>query len=187
MPSCVRRFAGASPLTRGKPARRDREELHRGRIPAHAGKTSSSRATSATYRAHPRSRGENITNFMGWLSDMGASPLTRGKPRSCERSGRGAGRIPAHAGKTRVWRGGPGGGRAHPRSRGENLSGADADHDFAGASPLTRGKPTHSLADPHARGRIPAHAGKTRWETCPPLRTRAHPRSRGENLPIGCS
>ena len=70
-----------------------------------------------------------------------------------------------------------------------------------GSSPLTRGKP---VADPHLpecdrlipahagktlqdarrsgdRGLIPAHAGKTDSETFRPARSRAHPRSRGEN------
>ena len=71
---------------------------------------------------------------------------------------------------------------AHPRSRGENaLIFARRRREY-GSSPLTRGK-----LDPHAgdgahRGLIPAHAGKTSPRTAWRATTRAHPRSRGENL-----
>ena len=53
------RQSGSSPLTRGKrgreKAKADAERL----IPAHAGKTCSTRRTSPPAAAHPRSRGEN--------------------------------------------------------------------------------------------------------------------------------
>ena len=72
--------------------------------------------------AHPRSRGENASDFNDANSYAGSSPLTRGKlthggfqilPRRL---------IPAHAGKTveraraSILK------AAHPRSRGENTS-----------------------------------------------------------------
>ena len=91
------------------------------------------------------------------------------------------GLIPAHAGKTRVWRGGPGGGRAHPRSRGENSGLAASRATWNGSSPLTRGKPRLVGADlPHGR-LIPAHAGKTPRPDPRGALAWAHPRSRGEN------
>ena len=52
-----------------------------------------------------------------------------------------------------------------------------------GSSPLTRGKPTEEDPHPYVLGLIPAHAGKTRWGSRPKRQKRAHPRSRGENLP----
>ena len=132
-------------------------------------------------RAHPRSRGENVsdTNTHAWGG--GSSPLTRGK-----RAGRGnrgcrLGLIPAHAGKT------PACGiscvavRAHPRSRGENGNTLSIRQGGGGSSPLTRGK--LRVLDQAKSGRrlIPAHAGKTSTKCAGSLFAWAHPRSRGEN------
>ena len=53
--------------------------------------------------------------------------------------------------------------------------------EMRGSSPLTRGKPP-SRCPRRSRSRlIPAHAGKTGARRASPRRTRAHPRSRGEN------
>ena len=52
---------GSSPLTRGKLVAQGRERVVRGLIPAHAGKTSRTRPRARCARAHPRSRGENMT------------------------------------------------------------------------------------------------------------------------------
>ena len=76
--------AGSSPLTRGKHAFRRPGQTQRRLIPAHAGKTSRSRAGTHTAWAHPRSRGENDTASSRALNTVGSSPLTRGK-RSRER------------------------------------------------------------------------------------------------------
>ena len=71
---------GSSPLTRGK-HEGVRLKPHQQRlIPAHAGKTISSRLSS--------------------LNIVGSSPLTRGKRRGCRPSRATPGLIPAHAGKT---------------------------------------------------------------------------------------
>ena len=139
-PGCPSTGAGSSPLTRGKRVRPPCTRCRYGLIPAHAGKTRTSRLYSYTVRAHPRSRGENVKRVLvDWVLS-GSSPLTRGKrhgPRPPDQRG---GLIPAHAGKTRGApvrrRRGP----AHPRSRGENVvlqEGGEADQ---GSSPLTRGK-----------------------------------------------
>ena len=154
-------FSGASPLTRGKHRRRRTNQRTDRRIPAHAGKTMDYAHGVGNGPAHPRSRGENWRTCGWFLSGWGASPLTRGKRLGPFSVVERLGRIPAHAGKTRLrasrslarW--------AHPRSRGENVG------------PPGGGR--------HLDGRIPAHAGKTP----PPTRSRpwawAHPRSRGEN------
>ena len=153
---------GSSPLTRGKPhletARRDR----RGLIPAHAGKTRRRFRRSYVMGAHPRSRGENMTPESDARPNRGSSPLTRGKPGPRRAHTDHEGLIPAHAGKT---------GKtdvaleelgAHPRSRGENISGTLWPGLQNGSSPLTRGKHLrHAVAGPPER-LIPAHAGKTR-------------------------
>ena len=92
---------GSSPLTRGKRHAVRARSDPRGLIPAHAGKTALRVHPPRGFRAHPRSRGENMFAAMWMWSPPGSSPLTRGKP-----CGEGApcvpeGFIPAHAGKTR--------------------------------------------------------------------------------------
>ena len=71
--------------------------------------------------------------------------------------------------------------RAHPRSRGENGYLSVFRVTGLGSSPLTRGKPFLYRDPMGRRGLIPAHAGKTGPGRCPPGKTWAHPRSRGEN------
>ena len=176
-----RKVDGSSPLTRGKRSN-GRSRRHRGRlIPAHAGKTVAIEGGSLTYKAHPRSRGENAG--VGELAERGAgsSPLTRGKRDrigSCRYEAR---LIPAHAGKT-LCRGWHCHGRgAHPRSRGENSPCTTSWLIRLGSSPLTRGKRHEVRGQGCAAGLIPAHAGKTgRWRSRSGVWT-AHPRSRGEN------
>ena len=51
-----------------------------------------------------------------------------------------------------------------------------------GSSPLTRGKRARHVARTHEKGLIPAHAGKTCAQARAACPTRAHPRSRGENI-----
>ena len=114
----------------------------RGLIPAHAGKTSSSRTGSVRCGAHPRSRGENVPTNHLFGRRSGSSPLTRGKLTVDEEAVGVGGLIPAHAGKTAIvglpvavsW--------AHPRSRGENYRSARFQLGREGSSPLTRGKRT---------------------------------------------
>ena len=173
---------GSSPLTRGKLPVAVGSTVSGRLIPAHAGKTPSLSSSSSSSSAHPRSRGENRTLWPGNHAGVGSSPLTRGKRGAC---GWAAGRtrlIPAHAGKTRrgmpTTRSRP----AHPRSRGENPRRDRVWPRHRGSSPLTRGKPTRSMPVYPLWRLIPAHAGKTPSQRSHCTATRAHPRSRGENL-----
>ena len=93
---------GSSPLTRGKLRRRMGNPVRLGLIPAHAGKTLSSRPLRFLARAHPRSRGENVDQFAATPVKMGSSPLAQGKP-------------PGNGRRNRR-------GRAHPHSRRENVA-----------------------------------------------------------------
>ena len=70
---------GSSPLTRGKPMTIFKTHCGRRLIPAHAGKTFVRHALFVSLRAHPRSRGENLTNKVLSRARAGSSPLTRGK------------------------------------------------------------------------------------------------------------
>ena len=113
----------------------------------------------------------------------GSSPLTRGKRSPSYLSGDWLRLIPAHAGKTIADAGGQSGESAHPRSRGENLSGLISLFFGLGSSPLTRGKRLRRVQRSAVRRLIPAHAGKTVTHGPPPRPPAAHPRSRGENAP----
>ena len=175
---------GSSPLTRGKRHPRLRIGLPAGLIPAHAGKTPGRCSSPRRPWAHPRSRGENPADVERDLVSEGSSPLTRGKRKILLAVVAVVGLIPAHAGKTTCPRTIVASGAAHPRSRGENgrLSGAGRRH--RGSSPLTRGKLRGARRRCRGVGLIPAHAGKTwiRAQGSDPYP--AHPRSRGENLPL---
>ena len=111
---------GSSPLTRGKQVGVGPDSFSEGLIPAHAGKTVVSASSASHSWAHPRSRGENSVGGAFAMSQLGSSPLTRGKPSAPRRPHARDGLIPTHAGKTqfpvreRCDKG------AHPRSRGEN-------------------------------------------------------------------
>ena len=153
-------------------------------IPAHAGKTRGTSFRRRGGRAHPRSRGENVSQFAARPWKTGSSPLTRGKPVIAVEDLSWVGLIPAHAGKTHTALTGHKQARAHPRSRGENTGTKKPTTRVLGSSPLTRGKP----GDRHGAGRrrrlIPAHAGKTFQAELEMIQERAHPRSRGENKAV---
>ena len=151
-------------------------------IPAHAGKTRRILTEADATKAHPRSRGEN-SHARGRVRDPGgSSPLTRGK---LDAEGQAAPRgrlIPAHAGKTAITGSRASRMRAHPRSRGENVATTYTVGSRRGSSPLTRGKRGFAGGADEPAGLIPAHAGKTKRRRRTRALTRAHPRSRGENL-----
>ena len=173
---------GSSPLTRGKHAA-DRGARVRDRlIPAHAGKTSTHGRVSGRWWAHPRSRGENCHRPGVPRSDLGSSPLTRGKPWAQIKAAVSVGLIPAHAGKTASASPPARGMRAHPRSRGENRACARRERQAPGSSPLTRGKRSALTCPVPSVGLIPAHAGKTICRVFALVAPGAHPRSRGENV-----
>ena len=132
-------------------------------------------------RAHPRSRGENAVVRWQEPNRRGSSPLTRGKQCCCPCRSQRAGLIPAHAGKTPSRWSRTGRAPAHPRSRGENPTGARASTSASGSSPLTRGKQFLRALPRGQHGLIPAHAGKTSSSLWVAVRASAHPRSRGEN------
>ena len=172
---------GSSPLTRGKPGSAARSGRDGGLIPAHAGKTRDTDDVSDVQRAHPRSRGENESGNAIDYQAIGSSPLTRGKPSGARVGTTRPRLIPAHAGKTSRCAATRRRGRAHPRSRGENLTCAPSNEGTAGSSPLTRGKLVGVGSSAGDRGLIPAHAGKTLIGASGSPIMRAHPRSRGEN------
>ena len=135
-------LGGSSPLTRGKRGLGGVPGVVDRLIPAHAGKTARPCARLIRWRAHPRSRGENIQTSSQTVKTSGSSPLTREKRRAGCIDGLVQRLIPAHAGKTIV----------------DRIKPALTD----GSSPLTRGKLCFYARPVASMGLIPAHAGKTR-------------------------
>ena len=154
-------MAGSSPLTRGKPETLRCDRHRDGLIPAHAGKTARGAGRSTLWAAHPRSRGENLVPAGRMVIGGGSSPLTRGKRESARLDAVEARLIPAHAGKTRMYRTECRSDTAHPRSRGENVNTVTKARAIEGSSPLTRGKQVIGLDEVTPKRLIPAHAGKT--------------------------
>ena len=135
----------------------------------------------ASCAAHPRSRGENSGSSSRVSTNVGSSPLTRGKLRPRGLGWSALGLIPAHAGKT-TYEGSVTFPRAaHPRSRGENALCCAGVGEYPGSSPLTRGKHVQESRGLAPSRLIPAHAGKTGSLLRCAGRDSAHPRSRGEN------
>ena len=132
--------SGSSPRMRGKRIRDSRIGDRPRLIPAHAGKTSTSRPRRSGCPAHPRACGENVASSSVARVSGGSSPRMRGKRSSrLQRESR-VGLIPAHAGKTthrviitQVT-------QAHPRACGENVWGVGVGWWASGSSPRMRGK-----------------------------------------------
>ena len=92
--------------------------------------------------------------------------------------------IPAYAGSTRHQRQQRQCRTAHPRLRGEHSNHSGAMCPSLGSSPLTRGARGLALCHSLGVGLIPAYAGSTRPRHTCHSRPSAHPRLRGEHLPI---
>ena len=90
---------GSSPLTRGKRPVADDSPVGERLIPAHAGKSGTTRPLASASWAHPHSRGENIVQFAEQAVNAGSSPPTRGKLGVDALNTLDERLIPAHAGK----------------------------------------------------------------------------------------
>ena len=180
--ACATAMKGSSPLTRGKLLLAAHVLQVVGLIPAHAGKTSRQQNRPSSPRAHPRPHGENQLSATAMYTQSGSSPLTRGKQLNAGLDDHRQRLIPAHAGKTSSGAHRASGGRAHPRSRGENEKNKTATVGRGGSFPLTQGKLAGAQRRRGGERLIPAHARKTRRYISRRLRCRAHPRSHGENI-----
>ena len=179
-PPAQDRGQGPSPRARGSRLPAGAPDRREGSIPASAGKPPRSAPGCATWRVHPRERGEAASARSGDTSLAGPSPRARGSPNRRSSAEAGARSIPASAGKP------PGSpvrrctSRVHPRERGEAWRPVIRSQLIVGPSPRARG--SRVRADSHLiRVRsIPASAGKP----APLLGRRrfagVHPRERGE-------
>ena len=171
--------AGSSPLARGLRTSA-RAALRAPRIiPARAGFTRCSCASSVRARDHPRSRG--VYRIMSSTSARadGSSPLARGLPDRSQHPAGGPGIIPARAGFT-PWTSSSGSWSAdHPRSRGVYNASTKASSASGGSSPLARGLLRYESEGRSPSGIIPARAGFTPRPVRPSRPSSDHPRSRG--------
>ena len=155
------RRRGSSPRGRGKHLILRLSHIHRGLIPARAGKTAVAAIRADATPAHPRAGGENVVSATLPVGSPGSSPRGRGKRTLGSGAGFSLRLIPARAGKTRE-----GHGQEPPPT---------------GSSPRGRGKPPLGLKRHNNTGLIPARAGKTARSCGCRRRVRAHPRAGGEN------
>ena len=131
---------GSSPRVRGKFAVGHVLANRAGLIPARAGKIARPCRWSSRPRAHPRACGENVVDDAPLTAAEGSSPRVRGKSGQHAGSSRGAGLIPARAGKIRSTPPAPPWAAAHPRACGEN-------------SPLVWRRTIHTGSSPRVRGK----------------------------------
>ena len=116
---------GSSPRVRGKQDSPVEMLDGSGLIPACAGKTFEVRKPPSVHPAHPRVCGENVTDSVVKIVDLGSSPRVRGKlPRIAEKVFD-RGLIPACAGKTLSTVSNTWAAWAHPRVCGENYIGIE--------------------------------------------------------------
>ena len=177
--------AGSSPHTRGALARNAQLVFGKRIIPAYAGSTFPSLASTSARRDHPRIRGEHGSDLAEAHGFGGSSPHTRGAHRLLLGEGGEFGIIPAYAGSTRRLARGRRPEPDHPRIRGEHDAAAVAIEAPPGSSPHTRGARDDVVVRLVHVGIIPAYAGSTSPDEAIPMKRGDHPRIRGEhkNLP----
>ena len=153
-------------------------------IPARAGNTPRALPKFSLTPAHPRSRGEHSCAHDSTKKPYGSSPLARGTPHDPYFWESDQRLIPARAGNTAILAGLSLIMAAHPRSRGEHRFNRLDGFLFFGSSPLARGTHLESRLLVMASRLIPARAGNTIRTHSSSTAHRAHPRSRGEHLPV---
>ena len=180
----TRFLVGSSPLARGTLPRLWTRPLRERLIPARAGNTSRPARGHHLPAAHPRSRGEHGGCRWCRVQGSGSSPLARGTLACRSRRRPNHRLIPARAGNTKTLPSRYLLTTAHPRSRGEHGKSFYVHGHKDGSSPLARGtQPYHASALRKLR-LIPARAGNTLDTRRNPKPNPAHPRSRGEHLPL---
>ena len=155
-----------------------------GLIPARAGNIGAVPSRCGGPRAHPRSRGEHSYTGLSVVGDGGSSPLARGTCAHAVGGGCRFGLIPARAGNIALCCAQGSDYRAHPRSRGEHPMPAPPGVRRSGSSPLARGTCNTFLKLVDWTGLIPARAGNMSLPVPVPEIIWAHPRSRGEHIPL---
>ena len=148
--------------------------------PAHAGKSHFPIRQFRFRWDHPRTRGEKLIRAFASSLLSGSPPHTRGKGRIVYLILTGMRITPAHAGKSAVELQELKYGQDHPRTRGEKTHTEGKKKTRQGSPPHTRGKVNAILKRSGGSGITPAHAGKSQNSMIYKIRSRDHPRTRGE-------
>ena len=175
------RGTGSSPLVRGARSGQGKQRQVDRIIPARAGSTGFSEASSTSSRDHPRSCGEHIQIYSKLVLNGGSSPLVRGALPVLRTLRKNPGIIPARAGSTLAVASLRCPSQDHPRSCGEHWPRPPAPSLPSGSSPLVRGARLAVLVYQGRAGIIPARAGSTTDAHGACLMLRDHPRSCGEH------
>ncbi len=175
---------GLSPPTRGSRQSARVATLHKGSIPAHAGKPNAVRRHWRAWTVYPRPRGEAPRPRPLPTRTRGLSPPTRGSRNLTRYGCQNYGSIPAHAGKPPDDRAQGSRTAVYPRPRGEAFERWCEMRSPSGLSPPTRGSPVTPAYEAARLGSIPAHAGKPFRRTTTPWDGRVYPRPRGEAHPF---
>ena len=174
-------YDGPSPRARGILRGYRPRQTARGSIPASAGNPACDGIGWRIPKVHPRERGESGATPRNPAAALGPSPRARGI--RAGRGGRGAlpGSIPASAGNPTRPRSPPRRPTVHPRERGESAVGHRPAGRSRGPSPRARGIHPYGGAGKAEVGSIPASAGNPAAVSTSSVRTRVHPRERGES------
>ena len=180
----LRKGAGLSPRTRGRPGVDFIYDIAKGSIPANAGETDSTRCAASRSRVYPRERGGDALTLDANARGEGLSPRTRGRPSRALALPTLRGSIPANAGETsaRVLRGRTQ--RVYPRERGGDAGQRGPAHLCAGLSPRTRGRRKPLARIRQKGGSIPANAGETARSARGLGMQGVYPRERGGDAPM---
>ena len=173
---------GSSPRARGTHSHAIDTSLDGRFIPACAGNTSSTAATSSFSSVHPRVRGEHGIIITIGICRNGSSPRARGThriPVSVSHRGR---FIPACAGNTRMAKRTARKYAVHPRVRGEHFAPVVVTDAPTGSSPRARGTPRKADQATQQQRFIPACAGNTVSSRRRRRARAVHPRVRGEHV-----
>ena len=152
---------GSSPRMRGKRQQPQASGPSLRIIPAHAGQTAPSAASSTSETDHPRACGANWPSGSVAKYVPGSSPRMRGKPACRVLCSCAVRIIPAHAGQTVSPTVTETMTADHPRACGANGWLPHAGGLLTGSSPRMRGKRAVRPRISAARRIIPAHAGQT--------------------------
>ena len=170
---------------RGAHRRGERQRQREGIIPAYAGSTATTSASSSMIRDHPRVCGEHKTRTETEAMPPGSSPRMRGARRLRVLGGGCHGIIPAYAGSTGSSAGSAPWRWDHPRVCGEHIVKVDRLARLPGSSPRMRGAREALGAKASDVGIIPAYAGSTGATSATACATEDHPRVCGEHAGRG--
>ena len=174
-------IAGSSPRAGRRPVRPRRHRRRGGLIPASGETTCARSCCTASARAHPRERGDDILSLRLIIDRSGSSPRA-GRRRTPDPLAVRRERLIPASGETTTDGATPSiPARAHPRERGDDARKAFLRLRSFGSSPRAGRRPGHGRAALQGARLIPASGETTRRPPWACGRRAAHPRERGDD------